>query len=369
MKKLLLALALMLVSIGADAVPMHTDFATIQKEASSIVIGTVRVASTGDITIDVDKVLRGPAVTGTIKVKPSPDGHVGVSDERVVAFLTSANELRWIGQKVAGPAIETGVLLLKGFFDFNAHLVSPGLMTLAQLRSLLSGGTLSQTFAITMAFPDGHGSHKTSSKKFNVVWDPTSRKASAPGFTAACLDLGSVFGPEWGSIELSFNDTCTRKTGSRSLRLEGKATGVDAAGNITAELEPADPVLTEPEYDTFVADGSMLDVVRVVKLALADGTNWSWQIDKGLADPSGKLHVGGGWGSSYEQKGGVSVETQTFEFGDAKLALASSSSVGGNNLSLVSAIDSGVFTACTLVRKGLAPIACTAKQAAPIWVK
>lgn len=354
----------------ADAAPMHTDFGTIRKDATSIVIGTVHVTPTGDITVDVDKVVRGPAVSGTIKVKPSPDGHLDFSDERVVAFLTSANELRWVGRKVAGPTIENGVLGMKGFFDFNAHLVSPGTMTLAQMSTLLSTGALSQTFAITLAFPDGKGGHKASAKKMNLVYDPIARKGSAPGFSAACLDLGSVFGMEWGRIELSFNDTCPRKgNDSRSLRLEGKATGVDAAGNITAELEPADPVLSEPEYDTFVADGSILDVVRVVKLGLADGTSWSWQIDKGLADPSGKLRPAGGWGSSYEQKGGVNISTQTFEFADAKVVLGTSANIGGNNLSLLSAIDSGVFTSCQLLRKGLAPATCTAKQGAPIWVK
>src|SRR5205823_5913474 len=118
MKKLFLA-AVLLLATPASAAPMHTDFATIRKDAASIVVGTVRVSATGDVTIDVDKVVRGPAVSGTIKVKPSPDGHLSVSNERVVAFITAANELRWIGQKVAGATIETGVLQLKGFFDFN----------------------------------------------------------------------------------------------------------------------------------------------------------------------------------------------------------------------------------------------------------
>jgi hypothetical protein len=371
MKKLLLAIALLLGSSGVtSAAPMHTDFATIRKDATSVVLGTVNISATGDITIDVDKVLRGPTVSGTIKVKPSPDGHIDVTGERVVAFLNASNELRWIGRKSAGATIETGVIQMKGFFDFNAHLVSPGMMTLKQLDALLSSGTLSQAIGITLAFPDGHGGHKASSKKFTLVWDAIARKGSVPGFSGACLDLGSVYGFEWGSVELSFNDTCTRKAGSRSLRLEGKPTGVDAAGNITAELEPAGPILTEPEYDTFIADGSVLDVIRLVRITIvADGSTWAWHIDKRIEDPSGKMRPAGGWGSSYEDKGGKSVETQTFEFGDVKVALSTSSHIGGNNLSLVSAIDAGVFTSCTLLRKGLAPAACTAKQGAPVWVK
>lgn len=201
---------------------MHTDFGTVRKDAASIVIGTVHVTPTGDITVDVDKVLRGPAVSGTIKVKPSPDGHLNFSDERVIAFLTSANVLRWVGHKVAGPNIENGVVALNGFFDFNANTVSPGLMTVAQMSTLLT---------------------------------------------------------------------------------------------------------------------------------------------------TGRLRPVGGSSSSYEQKGGVTLATQGFEFGDAQVILGTSSNVGGTNLALLSAIDGGVFTSCQLLRKGLAPATCTAKQGAPIWVK
>lgn len=365
-----LLLLLLAVPVPASGAPMHTDFATIRKDAVTIVIGTVRVAPTGDITIDVEKAIRGTAPTGLMKVNKSPDGHLSFSDERVVAFLTGANELRWVGRKVAGGTIETGVLQLSGFFDFNAHLVSPGMMTLVQLGSMLSTGTLTQTLGVTLAFPDGKGGRKTSSKKFTIAYDPLTRKASAPGFSAACLDLNSVYGLEWGQLEVSFADTCPRKgNSSRSLRLEGKPTGADAAGNMQFELVPSGPVMTEAEYDGFLMDASLLDVVRVVKLALADGSVWSWQIGKGLADPSGKLRQPGGMSSSYEQTGGVSKTTETWEFGDAKIVLGAATYGGGNDFSLLSAIDAGTFTKCTLVRKGLAPIACTAKQGAPIFVR
>lgn len=358
-----------LFSAGISAAPMHTDFATIRKDAVTIVLGMVRISPTGDITIDVDKVVRGAAVTGTMTVKSSPDGHVSVAGERVVAFLTSANELRWIGRKVAGSSLETGVLQFQGFFDFNAHLVSPGLMTFKQLQALLASGALSQTFMITLAFPDGHGGQKASGKHLTLVYDPIARKGSAPGFSAACLDLGNVWGLDWGKVELSFTDSCPRKTGSRSLRLEGAATGVDAAGNIEAELVPAGPVLTEPEYDTFIADAAILDVVRVVRITLADGSAWSWQIDKGLADPSGRLRAPGGMSSSLEQTGSVTTATETYEFGDAKISLASGTNHSGTNFSLLSMIDAGAFTKCTLFRRGLAPSVCTAKQVAPLFVR
>ena len=73
--------------------------------------------------------------------------------------------------------------------------------------------------------------------------------------------------------------------------------------------------------------------------------------------------------SSYEQTGGVSTTTEAWEFGDAKVVLGATTYSGGNNFSLLSAIDAGTFTKCTLLRKGLAPVTCTARQGAPLLVR
>lgn len=49
------------------------------------------------------------------------------------------------------------MLELEGFFDFNAHIVSPGILLLVQLQRYLKTGQLEQKFHATLAVPDGKG--------------------------------------------------------------------------------------------------------------------------------------------------------------------------------------------------------------------
>src|SRR5512138_435671 len=146
----LLALVVLLLGLSiapsARSAPMSTDFSMIRANAAIVALGTVhQVAGPNNaaiLTVDVDKVIRGTAARGPLAVKESPDGHVSVDNERVVAIVDNAGALRWVGRLVAGASLETGVILFQGFFDFNAHIVHPGLMTLAEMQKLFATGQI-----------------------------------------------------------------------------------------------------------------------------------------------------------------------------------------------------------------------------------
>ena len=391
-----LALALALAASAALApglagtawgAPMSTDLTTVRSDSATIVIGTVRwvnVPSTAGpgalpkpvLMISVDSTIRGTA-PAVMSVGESPDGHAFVDNERVVAFVDGKNALRWIGRKIAGPDIEHGVLQLQGFFDFNAHIVHPGMMTLAQLKTYLATGTIKNTFVGTIAFPDGHGGFRPSARHLALDWDPVARTGSVSGFAPSCLALNTVFGLEWGQVELRFTDTCNYGSKSRSLSLDGKPTGVDASGAITVDLVPTEPLLEESEFDPYVTDGHVSDVTRVVRVTLADGTAWSWHIGKGLLDPSGKKRGDGGAGSSISEKatptGKTTTSEQYWQFGEVTIRLSQTTTTGtspsiGNDSGLLAAIDAGGWK-CSFERKGLAPSPCTLRQDPPIVVR
>src|SRR5262252_3458309 len=147
MRLVVIMIVTLAVSRG-EAAPMYTKLDTIRASGAVVVVGVVHADAHG-MSIDVDRVIRGPASIGTMSLKESPDGHVNVSGKRVVAFV-DAGALRWVGELIAGPAIESGVLRLRGFFDFNAHIVSPGVMSLAELEVFLQTGKLDQVFAATL---------------------------------------------------------------------------------------------------------------------------------------------------------------------------------------------------------------------------
>ena len=276
---------------------MYTPLATLRAQSELVVIG--RVSQQGEnLSIDVEKVLRGAARSGPLVVKPSPDGHVDVEGRRVVAFI-AAGALRWVGERVAGPSIEHGVLRLRGFFDFNAHIVSPGLLSLEQLERLLRREALKQVFAIEIGFPDGKGGVAPSSRTLTVSYDPLTRAIKVSGLSAACLGAGPFLsGLDWGQFELSFSTDCpgssselsrhgnVRVARSRALGLEGDYTGLDAkTGAITVLVTPRRPMLRAEDFDWYLADGSIIDVERVVEVRLDDGSRFSWHLGQYLADP------------------------------------------------------------------------------------
>jgi hypothetical protein len=374
---ILVGLVLTGLAPAARGAPMATDLATLRAQTKLVVLGTVHLAAgpgnTTLVTLDVDKVVLGSAPLGRMSVKESPDGHVTVDNERVVAFVDHGGALRWVGRLAAGPSLERGVIRLQGFFDFNAHIVRPGIVTLPELRSVLATGRLDQTFDATLAFRDGHGGFARSRRTLTVRYEPLTRALHVLGATPVCLAPAALFGLEWGSFELRFNDTCPSRAPnapSRDLELDGKFTGVDAAtGHIQVQLVPTRPMLTEREYAAFATDGAIADVWSVVRVALSDGTRWTWRVEHDLIDAHGKAHAAGGVSTSSRTAGGKTVTNDVYGFaGGVKIALspsASAASPGGNAEGILTLVDSGRITSCTFSQTGHPDRACTLTVGAP----
>lgn len=361
----------------ARAVPMSTDLATIRAEATTIVVGVVHLAIPGGVleeTIDVDTVVRGTAHPGRMKVLPSPDGTVDVDGARVVAFVDAKGRLRWVGVPVAGPSVEDGVLLLHGFLDQNAHLVSPGLMSLAQLRGYLATGRLEQTYRVTLAFPDGHGGLQRSARSLLVRYDPIARRMPpvVTGFAAVCLAPFWVSGLERGRLELSFSDACEHRPGARghALELEGRASGLDpATGDIEFVVTPTRPLLDASELDAFLHDPWVVDVRRNVRVQLSDGTAWTLRVGAGIVDPSGAVHAGTTAG--FSSNGHDAWDEYGFDGGSILVVSPTARTVAsaGDPLGFVQLVDSGRVTRCLFARPGAPVVTCTLRSEPPLWIR
>jgi len=371
-------LQLLIVAIVATAVtpgeaaPMYTKLVDVRASSAIVVIGVVR-HDAGGLSMDVERVIRGPATTGRLNMSDSPDGHVDIAGKRVVAFV-EAGALRWVGELIAGPSIESGVLRLRGFFDFNAHVVSPGVMSLAELESFLTTGKLDQTFAATLAFPDGHGVLQPSSKKLAIKFDALTRAASMSGLALACLDQLGVFPPDHGTLEVSLIGTCpaaSAKARMRSLTLEGRFTGWNAATRaLEVSLVPMRPFLDEKGFDAFVADAEWVDATSVVSVKLADGSIWTWNLESDLVDPHGVHHKAGGMSSTSDDKAGVTVTRDVYDFSGPKIVITPAPDVGspgGNARGVIPMVDAG--TAGCRFRRGGLEVACTLKHQPSVFVR
>jgi len=361
----------------ADAAPMSTSLAELRVEAATIIIGTMVPGA--DLTVDVDKVVRGPTQLGPRKVRPSPDGHASVGG-RVVAFLDRSGAFRWVGRLAAGPTLETGVLHLSGFFDWNAHLVSPGLMTLAQLETFLATGTLVQTFAATISVQDAKGVPVPSGHTFTITHDPLARTTTVAGFTGACLGNGRLEDLDLGIVTVELSSTCPRTPGApppsgardRRLELRGNVIGVDGHGAIAVDLSPVRPLLEARDFSTFVNDPSIASVKRLVDVKLDDGTTWTWDLGTALVDPAGVVHRAGGIGMSSQGVDGVTTETRSYEFGEQTVILGPRRpvpSTPGEYASILQRISQGTTGPCTFSVHHEPPQGCTLGRGRSVLVK
>lgn len=130
---LITALAVALFAPSASAEPMLSSLDTVLAQPN-IVIGVYL----GAMRLSITRALRGN-LRGTVTVRPG-DGSVALApNTTVVAFLDQQRAFRYYAAVPRGTPVAAAPLWVHGFYDFNAHIVSPGLLTLRSLEARLAG--------------------------------------------------------------------------------------------------------------------------------------------------------------------------------------------------------------------------------------
>jgi hypothetical protein len=130
--------------------PMHIEFAEMIKRSKLIVIANTPQTVKADALIsntfelNVISVLKGQPFTGAYQVNPAT-GTIHVDPGATfIAFINENNGFEWYGLPTKTDKTtlnDHDVLMLAGFYDFNAYLVSPCTITLAQLKTYLKEKT------------------------------------------------------------------------------------------------------------------------------------------------------------------------------------------------------------------------------------
>jgi hypothetical protein len=125
---------------------MYIEFAEMIKRSKLIVIAntpkTVKAEALISDTyeLNVISVLKGKPFTGTYLVSPATGSIHLPPGATFVAFINENNGFEWYGLPTKNDKTTLGendVLMLAGFYDYNAYLVSPSTITLTQLQSYL----------------------------------------------------------------------------------------------------------------------------------------------------------------------------------------------------------------------------------------
>lgn len=299
LRLLLLPLALGLVNVAGErtshAELMVTSWADLDAASKSVVIARLAkvvgpAAAPTAYELTVERALRG-AATGTIVVRPSADGHAHFAvGTRLVAFVNGSSEWRAAAslESGTGTSLEDGVLRVEGFYDFDGHWISPGVMTLPMLESYLKGTTPTWTFRGKVKV--GGSTAPSTIEVVATSAGGTSTVTGMPpmaGFPAPAVHVGPWMG---NAVEVDWQ----RDLG-RPLALVGTATGKNADGSIAVEWRPSYPgTLTEADFRRYLADPKLGHPYYVIDVALADGTHASLQLGREIGRVGELTPAGGG---------------------------------------------------------------------------
>lgn len=130
-----------------SAEPLFVEFSKMIQQSQNIVlaeylggIDTANVGFIAEYQLLVKKTLKGNFTTGKIKVKRAQGGvEYDLKPHTLcIAFLNDRDGFEWVATPFQeGQNLETSPLYVRGFYDYNAYLVYPSLLTYKQLAQYL----------------------------------------------------------------------------------------------------------------------------------------------------------------------------------------------------------------------------------------
>jgi hypothetical protein len=298
-------------SFVASGKPMSITFSDLQKAAEYIVVARYDgpLASGKGYQLQIERSLKGSLKPGAQTVLRSPDGEPEVKKgERCIAFLDDKLQFRWAALPGEKQGLDDGFLYIKGFYDFNAYLVSPSLITLAQLETFLSKGTLHYEFSGPLHFLSG-GVSTPSTIVLSFGYDlaaKTTKVTGMPKLAGFTTDPEIYLTPGYDpDVTLSYDRNL-----SRSLIIAGRVESVDKkTGRYTLKLSPESPDLfTEAEFVRYLGDKKLGHPYFEIEVTLSTKEVYTMVIDREigrigeLIDPKKKKFAASSFSLSPERE-------------------------------------------------------------------
>jgi hypothetical protein len=272
----MLALLLGLLTSTAHAEPMHTTLDDVLAQSTDIVIATylgpVGSSNAFDATgsrLRIERALRG-SLRGEITAGVGT-GHADLqAGSRVIAFLNHERRWSYIGEAPAGARLEDRVSL-RGFYDFNAHIVTPSMTTLDELTGRLTGNPLEWHVEGPLVALADDGSRIVETR-YRIRVDATENGAT----TVTGLPIRNLPAPavRFGGWEDIITITW-RSSWPRPLVIRGEVTGRNA-GVQTARFWIEQPDLVrERDIRAYLTNRNAAYPYYRMPLRWDDGEQWS----------------------------------------------------------------------------------------------
>jgi hypothetical protein len=141
---------------SAMAEPLFIEFHEMIRQAPHIVVAeylggydSAQVGFIAEYQLLIKKSLKGNLPLGNFKVRRAQGGvEYGLKPHTLcIAFINADNGFEWVATPFkSSENIENSALYLRGFYDFNAYLVYPSMITLPHLQQYLQTETMKYQF-------------------------------------------------------------------------------------------------------------------------------------------------------------------------------------------------------------------------------
>lgn len=180
--------------------------------------------------LEILQILKGDLKTGKHRVPCEDQPRFANKVETFIVFLDKAKVWRFVADPLNGKKLEDDLLVMDGFYDLNAYVVSPGLVTLEQLQKYLKDKTLNYRFRGAVYFPEAKEvAWKPGSLKIKGTYDAVTEVAQVEGLPElkGIVAQPEVYMSHWRNDETPSLHLQYSRSTSRALILMGKVDGID----------------------------------------------------------------------------------------------------------------------------------------------
>lgn len=239
----------------------------------------------GQRRLSITRSLRGGLI-GEVQVGLG-SGHPDVTPgTAVVAFLDAQKAWHFVAEIPPGLTPAEAPLRLRGFYDFNAHLVGPGLLTLASLEAMLAWGAAPEwrlRGPLLVLAPDGREVVASSiTLAVRAGGGMATTVVGLPGGVGLPAPSAVIGG--WRDVSVSF-----RGDVARSLELEGSVERVDASGAIVTRFRVVEPwqLFREADIRAYLDDADAVHPYWPFAVRFDTGEVWTGAFGEGYSkDPT-----------------------------------------------------------------------------------
>jgi hypothetical protein len=245
--------------------PKSTTFPDVMAQSTTIAVARyVNGPPNGNVrqqpkvcSLELLDVLKGDVQPGRLNVTFEDNPYVSTDFPEFIVFLNKDFVWRFVAVPlVKGGKVAEGALDLHGFYDFNAHYVSPGLVTRKLLETFIKDSTLVYQFRGPLYFPvKGEVGWKASAIEIEGTYDALKKSGTVKGLPPM---KGLPAEPEFRFRGLQSAGVELQFTGGphRGLHLQASVAGLDRKSDtlLLKWFATAPDFLTQKDFESYLAD-------------------------------------------------------------------------------------------------------------------